>query len=145
VSKENISATVDPENAEFLAQEHINTSGLINKLVTQYRTGGAAEDVIREFRIEQLEDDADDAEKKAERKRRRAAELKAAMSETKERKRNSILESAGDIPASPEHPWVRDHADELDMTPEEFAHEIADRHGKEYDPFNDTDDDLRSL
>ena len=145
VSKENISATVDPENAEFLAQEHINRSGLINKLVTQYRTGGATEDVIREFRIEQLEDDADDAEKKAERKRRRAAELKAAMTETEDREREDILDAAADIPASPENAWVVEHADDVDMTPEEFAREIADRHGKKYDPFNDTDDDLRSL
>jgi len=126
VSKERISATVDPENAEFLDQEHINTSGLINKLVEQYRTGGAADDVIRDFRIEQLEDEADDAEKKAERKRRRVAELKAAKSETEERERDSILEAAADIPASPEHPWVIEHADELDMTMDELKEEIKE-------------------
>lgn len=104
---------------------------------------GELEDEMETLR-EQKQRREDKLSEKSEEKKRLQKTLEA-IEESAAQHRDALLAKAANIPASPEHPWVRDHADELDMTPEEFANEIADHHGKEYDPFNDTDDDLRSL
>lgn len=138
MSKERVSATVDPENAEFLSQEHINTSGLINELLTKYRTGGASEDIIREYRIQQLESEAKDCKSQAQRKLEEAERLRQAKAEEKHSELETVLEKAEMMPADPTHPFVKKNADALDMDPEQLAKEIAEYHNKEYQDSSDT-------
>lgn len=145
VSKTRISATIDPENAEFLEQSHINASGLINELLTQYRTGGGSEDIIREYRIQQLESEAEDHRNQAERKLEQAKRLREAETEQTVNELERVLDKAEMIPADPEHPFVRDNADALDMTPVDLAQKIADTHNKEYQDPTDSDSGLRSI
>jgi len=130
VSKERISATVDPENAEFLNQAHINTSGLINKLLTQYRTGGASEDIIREFRLQQLQNEAEEAEARAERKHEEMERLKEVAAESDrvdDGHREALLEKVRKVPKDADHPLIQDTANELDADPEDIIAEAYDR------------------
>lgn len=147
--KQNISASVDEDVHEFVSQDHINTSGLVNQLIREYMGGGSMNDFVYEFRRQQLLEDADDLSERADQKRQRAEALAEKMSEAEAEQREAeyddAIEGASNVPADPENSYVRDHAEQFDMTPEEFAREISETHDKEYDPFNNTDDDLRSL
>lgn len=63
--KEHLTITVNPENAAWLEQNTRNKSGYIDDLLTQARKGtGSAEDVVRDYQIQQLE--ADIARKESE-------------------------------------------------------------------------------
>ena len=66
------------------------------------------------------------------------------MEQSQERHKETVLEKAEKMPADPEHPFVIDHADTLDMDPQELAAEIAEYHGKELQENDDTDE-FRSL
>lgn len=148
MGKERISATVDEDVGAFVSQDHINTSGLINDLLREYMNAGGDKDAISQFRIQQLEEEAEDLSERAERKREKAEKLKEKQTTRKSKNRTEqrerILTAAAKIPADPEHPFIVDNAEKLDMESEQLAREIADEHGKEYNPMND-DDDLRSV
>lgn len=147
MGKKNVSATVDEDVYEFLQQDHINNSGLINRCLREYMNTGGDVSAVRDLRIRQLEDEANDLESRAENKRERADELRQELQKTeaneKTEQRKRVLEGAEMIPADPSHPFVQQHADDVDMTPKELAEEIADYHAKEL--VTDCDDDLNSL
>lgn len=148
MGKENISATVDPEVFEYLNQEHINISATVNQAVKAWMESNGEEDAIREFRIQQLLDEADDFQGRAKEKREKAEKLRAEKRKENDRRekeqRENLLSAAQEIPADPTHTFIVDNADELDLTPEEFARLIAEEHGKEFDPFDNTTDEFRS-
>lgn len=54
--KKVISATVDEENVDWLDANNINRSGLINDLITKYRTGEDNADMaVRRMRLSQID------------------------------------------------------------------------------------------
>lgn len=130
MSKQNISATVDDDVYEFLKQEHINTSGLVNRCLREYMNTGGDVSAVRDLRIQQLEDDAEDFEARAEKKREKAQELREAIekqeTEVDEGRREELLKKLRMVPDDPDHPLVREVADELDMTPAEAIKEAND-------------------
>jgi len=142
VSKHNISATVDDDVYEFLQQDHINISGLVNQCLKQYMDTGGDVSAVRDLRIQQLMDEADEYNTLAEKKRKQAKELQEAYDKVEEqsedKRREKIIEKAETIPADPNNPFVIDHAENLGLTPEELAREIAEEYDKEYNPFADT-------
>jgi len=148
MSKERISATVDEDVHAYINQDHINTSGLVNELIREYMNAGGDKDAISQFRIRQLEDEAEDLSERAERKREKIEKLKEQQSTRESEKlseqREQILQAAAKIPADPEHPFIVENAEKLGIDTEDLAREIADEHGKEYNP-NSGDDDLRSV
>lgn len=139
MSKQNISATVDEEVGDYLSQDHVNASGLINQLVQKHMNGDS-EELLREFRRKQLLEEAEDLDSRAERKRKEAEKL-AEVNEKQEKERQAeigevVAEIGGDVPPDPENNAVKRHATELGVDPEELADELP--------PINN-DDDLRSL
>lgn len=146
---ENISASVDDDVHEFLQQDHINISGLVNRCLKEYMNTGGDVSAVRDLRIRQLKDEADELETRAETKRQRAEELREELEATKDDEQSAeldaVLQRAEYIPADPEHPFVRDNADELGIRPAELADEIADRYGKERIEENTDGSDLNSL
>jgi len=148
VSKHNISATVDDDVYEFLQQDHINISGLVNQCLKQYMDTGGDVSAVRDLRIQQLMDEADEYNTLAEKKREQAKELQEAYDKVEEqsedKRREKIIEKARSIPADPTHPHFTTNADGVDATPEELAKEAAEYHGKTYQPEDDTDD-FRSI
>lgn len=148
VSKPNISATVDEDVHEFLQQDHINISGLVNRCLREYMNTGGDVSAVRDLRIQQLEDDAADLQNRAENKRERAEELRAAIESSEQAREEERLERALDrlemVPANPENGFIIEQAEDLEITPEELAREVAEEYNKEYqDP--DDDSDLRSI
>lgn len=130
MSKNNISATIDDDVYEFVQQDHINTSGLVNRCLREYMNTGGDVSAVRDLRIQQLEDDAEDFETRAQNKRETAKELRKAIEKESntvdEGKRKEQLEKVRMVPDDPGHMLVQEVADELDMTPEEVLEEAND-------------------
>lgn len=55
MSKEHISATVDPEVKAYLSRDSVNTSGLINQLIKSEMAGSDATRELLQMRKDQLE------------------------------------------------------------------------------------------
>lgn len=129
MSKQNISATVDEDVADYLGQDHVNASGLINQLVTKHMNG-ESEELLREFRREQLLEEAEDLREQAKRKREEAeklAEVAEEQQSEREQELEEVKEKLTDAPRDPENPAVKKYAGELGMTPEELIDELPDR------------------
>lgn len=127
MSKERTSLSLDPEVAQFLQQDHVNASGLVNKLVKQYMGGGAGEDMIRQFRIEQLEGELNELQAQEEQKRKQLQQLKE-VSQQKTEEQKQALEEAKDAlqgtPKEPDNPAIKNWASDLGMSPEELIDEL---------------------
>jgi len=145
---ENISASVDDDVHEFLQQDHINISGLVNRCLKEYMNTGGDVSAVRDLRIRQLKDEADELETRADTKRQRAKELREELEATKDEEQSAeldaVLQQAEYIPADAGHLFVQEHATELGMTPDELADAIAEKYGKERTD-SDDDTDLNSL
>jgi chromosome segregation ATPase len=81
MSKKNISATVDEDVERFLSQEHINTSGLINDLVSQYMQGGTEQAAMLRLREEQLRSELEALKQQRESKRKELERLTQSREE----------------------------------------------------------------
>lgn len=68
MSKERRTVTLDEPVDEYLGQSGVNASELVNKLVKQYMNGNRSEDEIREFRLQQIHSEYEDAASRARRK-----------------------------------------------------------------------------
>jgi protein subunit release factor A len=140
MSKQRRAVTLEPEVDEYLSQEHINASGLVNDLVKRHMNGEDTEAAIREFRINQLEDEAEEYAGIAERKRERADKLREVAEEKKAERDKKVSEvvndlAENDVPRDPDNEAIKTSAKKLDMTPEELLDELPDNNGG----------DLRSL
>lgn len=127
--KQNVSATVDEDVADYLSQDHVNASGLINQLVKRHMNG-ESEELLREFRRKQLEEEAEELSSRAERKREEAEKL-AEVTEEKQTERQAELEEVADqlagVKRDPENPAVKAQAANLGMEPEELLEELPER------------------
>jgi len=90
MSKKNISASVDEEVEAYLSQEHVNCSGLVNKLVKQHMNAGMTDNQIREFRERQVESEIEMLESQLETKQSELETIKDAVEESTERETDAI-------------------------------------------------------
>jgi hypothetical protein len=97
--KERVSASVDPEVAEYLSQDQINASGLINDLVKRHMKGGASDEMMREFRIQRLEDEYKDAAATARRKLQEINRMKELTTEAEKEVTREIDDLIDDMKA----------------------------------------------
>jgi len=126
MSKENISATVDPEVAQYLNREGINTSGKINKLVKQEMNAGTSERQMLELRQEQLQGDIEDLENRLETKEKMLQDVNSRLGELDEKEQENNreqLRKLKKVPNDPGHSFVQEVAEDLGMTPEEALEE----------------------
>lgn len=140
MSKERRTVTLESEVNDYLAQDHVNASGLVNDLVKRHMNGDDTDGAIREFRIRQLEEEAEEYTSRAERKRTEAERLKQAATEKKAEKRedlNKAIEQLADAPRDPNNPAVESQARKLGIEPEDLVAELPER--------MDTDSDFSSL
>lgn len=93
MSKERISASIDPDLAELLDQEHINKSGTVNKLLRKYFDGGADKEQILDFRIEQLSGEIEEMEQRLESKRQQLSRLQERRQGKRNEKEQTIQEA----------------------------------------------------
>ena len=140
MSKERRTVTLESEVNDYLAQDHVNASGLVNDLVKRHMNGDDTDGAIREFRIRQLEEEAEEYASRAERKRTEADRLKQAATEKKAEKREELqkaIEQLADAPRDPDNPAVESQARKLGIEPEDLVAELPER--------TDTDSDFSSL
>lgn len=117
MSKEQISATVDDDVKEFLQQDSVNASGLINELVKDYMNGG---DDVLEFRKRQVESEYRDLASRAKRK----LEEFNRLEEKQKVEINDTVHEAVEIIGGPISDVQAEHwADKADMSVEEFKDE----------------------
>ena len=131
MSKERTSLSLDPEVAQFLKQEHVNASGLVNQLVKQHMNGGAGEDIIRQFRIQQLESELDQIQSQEEQKRQELQKLREIDQEKEEERHNALeqvrpkIEKIPEESRSPDNPAVQTQADKVGLEPAELLRELG--------------------
>jgi hypothetical protein len=132
-NKTNVSAYVDEEVADYLKQDHVNASGLINDLVKKHMNGDS-EDVLREFRRQQLIEEAKDLKNRAERKEEEAEKL-AEVNEQQEEERRDELETVAEelveaqVPLEADNPAVKNNASEIGVEPEELVEKAREERG----------------
>ena len=128
MSKERTSLSLDPEVAEYLRQDHVNASGLVNSLVEKHMNGGASEDMIREFRIRQVESELNNLEEQAQRKEEELDKLKEIDEERQDEISEIIEEAQKALSRIPnptiDNPAVKNWAEKCDMEPAELLREI---------------------
>lgn len=128
--KENISATVDPDVSDYVGQDSVNTSGLVNKLLKQHMNGGADTEDILEFRIGQVQSEVDELEARLDRKREELRELRERRSEQVETTDDVVAEASSVLSREDleyKNQKVGYWADQAGMTKEELVAEIEAR------------------
>jgi len=141
MSKERRTVTLESEVNDYLAQDHVNASGLVNDLVKRHMNGDDTDGAIREFRIRQLEEEAEEYASRAERKRSEAQRLKQAAEQRQAEKEGEISDALArlkGVPRDAEHPAVKTQARKVGVEPSELVEQM---------PENNTDDtaDFKSL
>lgn len=99
----------------------------------------------KENRISMIERERNEREREIEDERKELEALKTKREKIESHaadERENVLERLSMIPADPQHPQIVEDAEELDMTPEALAQEVADYHGKEY---RNRDNDFGSI
>lgn len=133
MSKDRTSLSLDPEVADYLRQDHVNASGLVNNLVKKHMAGGVSQDVIREFRIQQVESELDEIEGKRERKEaelRKLKEINEDKRDLKQSKLDEAREALKDTPKDPENPAVENWAEEVGVSPSQLVEELSEGDGE---------------
>lgn len=130
MSKERKTFTLDSEVYDYLQQPGVNASGLVNDLVKRHMNGDGVDGAIREYRIRQLEEEADEYASRAERKRAQAEKLKE-IEESEQEERESELQDAIEklegVPRDSGNPAVQTQARKLGMEPAELVDKLPDR------------------
>jgi len=127
MTKERLTVSVDEDVAEYLQQESVNASGLVNKLVTNYLNGGGNTDEILEFRKEQVRSDYEELAARARRKIEELNELERREecdNDVSDEERRETLQKVRQVPRDQTHPIVVDAAETLDTTPENVIAEV---------------------
>lgn len=126
-----ISIYVCDEHIEWMDREGYNRSGLINRLLDDFRESGEEIDrAVAEFRLTQLEKKADNLENQKESVEREMEEIKEKMGRDA-KKREAVLEEAvGNImPNQLEvgNRAVKNYAEKAGITQQEFIQEMEER------------------
>lgn len=127
--KKNISATVDPDVKEYVSQSTINTSGLVNKLLKQHMNGGASEEQILEFRIQQVNSEIESLENRIAQKRDELTELQSRRKDLEEQPMEVVREAADILTAEDleyHQQKVRYWANQAGMEIDEFVDALDD-------------------
>jgi len=124
MSKKNISASVDEEVEAYLSQEHVNCSGLVNKLVKTHATAGGSERAMLELREQQLESELADLESRTDRKRQELERVREQLAEYRDAREDIIAEARNTLTREqydPENEAVKTWAEKAEMSPEAFV------------------------
>lgn len=127
MSKENISASVDPEVAAHLSRDEVNASGLINSLVKKQMAGGTSERAMVELRLEQVESEIEQTESRLETLTAERDQLQARLDDIDDKATSELAEARENldgVPRDPENPAIVNWATKLDMTPEQLLEEL---------------------
>ena len=129
MAKERRTVTLEREVDDYLAQDHVNASGLVNDLVKRHMNGDDANGAIREFRMNQLLEEANEYEMRAKRKREEVNRLQEVAKEkeaTRDEEVQKVVEKLSGVERDPENPAIKRNADKLGITPQELLDKLPD-------------------
>lgn len=118
MTKDVISASVDEDVSDYVSQDHINTSGLVNRLLRMHMEGDDVDTAIRQLRREQVKAELESLETQRKQKKAelaRLTELDDAAGEISDDELAKIRQ----VPKDEEHPMIQEIAERYDMTPAE--------------------------
>jgi len=93
MSKKRTSLSLDPEVADYLQQDRVNASGLVNNLVKQYMEG-ADQKAMQELRKRQLREEYESLVDRARRKYERYEQLDETIPSEEEERQSRLEEAA---------------------------------------------------
>jgi len=128
--KERVSASVDPEVAEYLKQNRVNASGLINDLVKQHQSTGGTKAAMLELRHDQVKSEVENLHNQLQAKRKELDRIETQLSELQERDEDTLDEatdkmSPGDFETNALK--VSYWTDETGLTEEQLREELEKR------------------
>ena len=129
MAKERRTVTLEREVDDYLAQDHVNASGLVNDLVKRHMNGDDANGAIREFRMNQLLEQANEYEMRAKRKREEVNRLQEVAKEkeaTRDEEVQKVVEKLSGVERDPENPAIKRNADKLGITAQELLDKLPD-------------------
>jgi chromosome segregation ATPase len=133
MSKERISASVDPEVDAYLSRETVNASGLINQLVKQQMSAGDDSKQLLQLRLEQINSEIDRHESQLETLEKEREGVKKRLEKIKEEEhgqRQKTLERLETVPWKEDNPAIKTNAEDLGMEPHELINELEDYHAE---------------
>jgi len=134
MSKENISATVDQPVSRFVQQDHINTSGLVNRLLKNYINGNESDLKMLELREEQLQGDIQDLRNSLETKESQLQDVQDRIESIKSAQQSELKEVFQRMetmkPLEPDNPGLVNEADRVGMEPTELIEAFEKRDTK---------------
>jgi flagellar capping protein FliD len=128
--KQRVSASVDEPIANYLQQDVVNASGLINKLVRQYLDGNGGEDQMVQLRIDQVQSEIESLETRLSQKRTQLENLEERYENAQEEQLNQLQQAAEAL--DPEDLYegnqtVQWWASELGMNEQQLIDELEGR------------------
>lgn len=131
MTRERISATVEPNVKEQLEREDVNTSGLVNRLLKQHlQAGGDSEEMLL-LRKEQLQSEIEQHESSIETLEKQLNQVNERLAQIREEQQSDLQEAMHileSVPWQKDNPAIQNHAEELDMTPEDLINQLEDYH-----------------
>jgi TolA-binding protein len=118
MAKKRTTVSLDEDVAEYVGQDHINTSGLVNDLLRRHMEGGDVDTAIRQLRREQVKAEIQSMQSQLEQKQSELARLSELDNQANEIT-DDELAKIRQVPRNEEHPMIQDIADRYDMTPAE--------------------------
>lgn len=130
MTKQNVSATVDPEVAAYLQREDVNCSGLINKLTQQHMSGGVNKEQMLQMRLDQVESELDSLMSRVDTKERERKQIKEQLEELRDGRDELLSEAEGVFSRDmlqPDNPAVERWSDQTGMTVSNFIEAMKRR------------------
>lgn len=129
MSKERLSATVDPDVQEFLDMPGRNKSETINEAVKQYMKANSSDKAMLRLRKEQLESDISNLKSQLREKENELNRVDEKLGEHKSETEQVITDAREKFAGhelDPEDPAVRNYASKADLPVSEFIERVQE-------------------
>lgn len=134
MTKRRRSVSLEPDVHDYLSREEVNASALVNELVRRHMDGGMEDAAVLRLRKQQVESEVDHLKARTENKVEELEKLESKLescTNQQQQKLEEVRAILDDVPADPTNPAVQNHAENLDMTPEELLDALDDTEGDE--------------
>lgn len=130
MSKERRTVSLEPEVNDFLQEEGVNASQLVNKLVKNHATSGGDTRSMLELRAEQLRSDINELHGRVESKEDELERVESRLDEFRT-EREKVLDEAAEAlhgtTLEEDNPAVQNWAEQADVPVDELISEVEDR------------------
>lgn len=129
MTKSRRSVTLEPDVDEYLSQDGVNASELVNDLVKNHLTGGGDKQAMLELRKEQVNGEIDNLKQQLKQKEEELATIEERLTEYRTQTEDVVKEASERLrgaPLEPSNPGVQNWAEQAGLTETELIEEIKD-------------------